>query len=215
MKLFGKKGKNVLGAVIGCASMLYAADDIRQLDIVVRDFQPNHPDFENFSEEAVANDNQIFNYSANGALMNVYGYDATWLGKRAYHTTCGNKESKTGALIARDGLPKTVNPVLPPYLQTASMDDTLKYGECETSTVPGITQRGYRNALNTVSGFVCQGNKTYWANPVYYTPGMVKTYMRFDDPKPETGERDMLDGVHIEKLNDTDRKILIEGVELC
>ena len=78
MKLFGKKGKNVLGAVIGCASMLYAADDIRQLDIVVRDFQPNHPDFENFSEEAVANDNQIFNYSANGALMNVYGYDATW-----------------------------------------------------------------------------------------------------------------------------------------
>lgn len=202
MKLFGKNGRNVFGAVIGCASMLYAVDDIRQLDIVIRDFQPNHPDFENFSEEAVKHANNIYNYVAGTAVMNLYGYDATWLGKTAYHTTCGNKESQTGALIARDGHPKTLNPILPLYLQTASTDETLEYGECETSTVAGITQRGYKNALNTVSGFVCLNNKTYWANPVYYTPGMVQTYMRFDDPNPETGERDMYDGAHIQKLND-------------
>ena len=61
MKLFGKNGRNVFGAVIGCASMLYAVDDIRQLDIVIRDFQPNHPDFENFSEEAVKHANNIYN----------------------------------------------------------------------------------------------------------------------------------------------------------
>ena len=201
MKLFGKNGKYVLGAMLGCASMLYAVDDMRQLDIVIRDFQPNHPDFENFSEEAVAHSNQIYNYTAGIANMNLYGYDDAWLGNMAYHMSCGNMASKSGALIARDGHPKVANLALPAYLQTISNDETLEYGECETSTVPGITQRGYRNATADVKGFTCLGNKTYWANPVYYTPGMVATYMKFDDPK-ENGERDMYDGAHIVKAAD-------------
>ena len=195
------EGKQTQQTVPNCTPAP-SSGDIRQLDIVIRDFQPNHPDFENFSEEAVKHVNNIYNYVAGTAAMNVYGYDAIWLSKMAYHTTCGNKESQTGALIARDGLPKTKNPMLPVYLQTASTEETLEYGECETSTVPGITQRGYKNALNTVNGFVCQGNKTYWANPIYYTPGMVATYMTFDDPNPETGERDMYDGAHIIKQNE-------------
>ena len=200
MKLFGYKAKFALGTVLGCAALLYAGGDIRQLDIVIRDFQPNHPDFENFSEEAVTHDNQIFNYTESGTAMNANGYDAVWLDKKAYHTTCGNMASRTGAMIARDGLPKAENLYLPAYLRNVSFDETLEYGECETSTVPGITQRGYRNALNTVSGFVCQGNKTYWANPVYYTPGMVQTYLEFH-PSAD-GEYDMYDSVQIKKANE-------------
>lgn len=34
------------------------------LDVVVRDFQPNHPDFENFSEESVNNATAIYNYKS-------------------------------------------------------------------------------------------------------------------------------------------------------
>ena len=204
MTLFGKNGRYAFGAVIGCASMLYAAgtNDMRQLDIVIRDFQPNHPDFENFSEEAESHLNDIYNYVAGAAAMNVFGYDMAWYSDVAYHHSCGNMASKQGALIARDGLPKIANPYLPSYLQVFSTDETLEYGECTNSTMPGVTQRGYKNALSNVSGFKCQGGDNYWANPVYYTPGMVQTYMTFDPPNAETGERDMYNGAHIQKANE-------------
>ena len=200
MNLFGKNGKGVIGVLIGCTSMLYAAgtDDFRQLDIVIRDFRPSHPDFENFSEEAVLSLDKIYNYNVGGIAMNTQGYSFDWYSKQEqYHKTCGNKESKTGALIGQDGYPKVPNPALPPYLRNTSTAPDLEYGECSNSTVPGIIQRGYKQVQGDVRGFVCQGNATMWANPVYYTPGMVNTYLEFDPPVD--GEYDMYDGVHIRK----------------
>ena len=91
-------------------------------DVVVRDFEPNHPDFENFSEEAVNNLDDIYNYiSPTGTAMKDNGYDDTWYGNSAYHNTCGNASSfekfGVGVQIGIDGLPIKANPLLPGYLQ--------------------------------------------------------------------------------------------------
>jgi len=222
MNLFGYKGKYLIGTVLGCAALLHAGGDIRQLDIVIRDFQPSHPDFENFSEEfsgkydGYAKDDLSAlkerkgqpkkNYMVPGVNQGYFGYDDNWYTAKApYHTTCGNKASKAGAMIGQDGFPKTQNLYLPAYLRTTSSLPELKYGECGASTVPGITQRGYEQVVGDVKGFVCQGKNdkgdaVNWSNEVYYTPGMVQTYLEFH-PTAE-GEYDMYDSVRILKANE-------------
>ena len=96
-----------LGALFGCSVVAFAqTQDVRTLDIVIRDFQPNHPDFENFSEESVDHINEIYNYvTPTGAALNLYGYDAVWYSSSNYHNTCGNMNTFTkygvGARISR------------------------------------------------------------------------------------------------------------------
>ena len=196
------------------------------LDIVVRDFPVDHPDFENFSEEFVSKGDPgqgsgdcpskgaatcgelIYNTSlSKGAI----GYDAAWYTTYApFHASCGNGRSAIyaqangmpvpGAWIGQDGLPSQMNPMLPSYLQQTTTADTLKYGECNNKTAQGRTQRGYaKYNPGAVSGTLCSGNA--WSNAVFYTPGMVKPFLRFDAAAPGS-EIDMLDGVHIEKAKD-------------
>lgn len=188
-----------LGGMMGCASLAFAAnEEIRQLDIVIRDFQPDHSDFENFSEEFIGHGGDMVNFAIPSP-----GYDLNdWFTTRgAYHSTCGNKESHAGAQIGQDGKPMAPNLYLPQYLQTVSAGPVLQYGECSNTTVPGTIQRGFKKVIGDVKGFVCSGNNTAWANDVYYTPGMVKTYLDFDPPG-EDGKYDMYDGVHIRKANE-------------
>ena len=179
------------------------------LDIVVRDFPVNHPDFENFSEEYISTGDG--NYcSKHGALqtglcgelilnMGIFGYDANWWGLGPMHSSCGNGRSKAGAYIGQDGKSSIMNAFLPTYLQAMTTADTLKYGECKEKKA-GRTQRGYEAYKDgMVSGVKCASGVN-WSNPVYYTPGMVQPYLLFD-PTP-TGEYDMLDGVHIQKAQD-------------
>ena len=62
-----------LGALFGCsvAGFAQVTKDVRTLDIIIRDFEPNHPDFENFSEESVDHLDENYNYvSPTGSLMN-------------------------------------------------------------------------------------------------------------------------------------------------
>lgn len=170
-----------------------------QLGVIVRDFQPSHPDFENFSEESFKNAQSIYNYG-------LLGYDINWFNLAAYHNSCGNKESRAGVAIGKDGLPLVANPLLPAYVQQQSTStEILTYGQCNNSVIPGVVhQRGFGS--NTATQFTgvqknsCSGSM-YWENPVYYTPGMVQPYLTFDFDK-ETGEPDYLYGVHIHKLND-------------
>lgn len=200
-----------LGALFGCSAVGFAqTQDVRTLDIVIRDFQPNHPDFENFSEESVDHIDEIYNYrSPSGTLVNTYGYDVTWYGASNFHNTCGNKNSFTkygaGAQIGIDGLPIQRNPYLPLYLQgTSASNQVLLYGECAQKTKDAyqrdVILRGYENALNDVSGFKCPNGKTNWANEVIYTPGMVAPYLMFTKVGSD-GKYDMYDGVVIQKLN--------------
>ena len=183
------------------------------LDIVVRDFPVNHPDFENFSEEYASTGDQeggkwCLNHGGTTTglcgesmlNMGIFGYDANWYNLMAAHLTCGNKRSKAGAWIGQDGKPNVINYYLPSYLQAVTTADTLMYGECKDQ-VGGRTQRGYAKYVDgMVSGVKCSASGVAWSNPVYYTPGMVKSYLDFD-PTP-SGEYDMLDGVHIRKANE-------------
>ena len=202
-----------LGALFGCsvAGFAQVTKDVRTLDIVIRDFEPNHPDFENFSEESVDHLDEIYNYvSPTGSLMNFYGYGQDWYAAAPYHRTCGNMNTYgkpgfegVGAPIASDGLPMLVNSNLPGYLQQISIADTLKYGECSQKGVDPVTgsavmMRGYSNAKDDVSGYKCPNGNTNWANPVIYTPGMVNPYLEFT--KVDGEKINMFEGVVIKKL---------------
>lgn len=179
------------------------------LDVVIRDFQQDHSDFENFSEEAVEHLDEIYNYvTATGTAMNAFGFDAEWYAAMAYHSTCGNMYSfekyGVGSQIGADGLPMQVNPVLPEYLQQVSVGPVLEYGEClqTVDARPGPHRlRGYKNALDNVAGVKCSDGNTNWANPVVYTPGMVDRFLLFEN-KGDDGTIDMYEGVVIQKMND-------------
>ena len=203
-----------LGALFGCsiAGFAQVTKDVRTLDIVIRDFEPNHPDFENFSEESVKHLDEIYNYvSPTGAGMKYFGYDEAWYAASPYHNTCGNMNTYgkpgfegVGAPIASDGLPMLPNSYLPGYLQQISIADTLKYGECsqkgkDAVTGKDVTMRGYANAKDDVSGYKCPNGNTNWANPVIYTPGMVYPYLEFRK-RPDEDSYDMYDSVFIKKL---------------
>ncbi|SIN88703.1 fibro-slime domain-containing protein [Fibrobacter sp. UWB11] len=179
------------------------------LDVVIRDFQQNHPDFENFSEEAVDHLDDIYNYeTATGAAMKAFGFDEDWYAATSYHNTCGNmytfEKFGAGIQIGVDGLPMQVNPFLPSYLQQVSTGPVLEYGECaETATAISGPRflRGYKNALDNVNGTKCPGGKNNWANPVVYTPGMVDPYLLFT--KLDNNESlNMYEGVVVQKLNE-------------
>ena len=200
-----------LGALFGCsiAGFAQVAKDVRTLDIIIRDFQPNHPDFENFSEESVNHIDQIYNYASTaGTAMNMNGYDVAWYTNSPYHNTCGNGNSfdkyRAGAQIGIDGLPIQPNSYLPPYLQGTSTAGgvVLEYGECKKKgidpvTGKAVTMRGYYNAKEDVSGYKCPEGSVAWKNPVIYTPGMVNTYLAFT--KKIGDKYNMYDGVVIQK----------------
>lgn len=198
-----KKKILMFSTVLAAGSLMTAQAQIIdvgiQLGVIVRDFQPSHPDFENFSEESVKNAQNIYNYG-------LVGYDINWFNLAAYHNTCGNKESMAGVAIGKDGLPLVANPLLPLYVQQQSTSaGILTYGQCNNSSLPGVkNQRGFgSNSATQFTGVqknTCPGGM-YWENPVYYTPGMVQQYLTFDLDK-ETGEPDYLYGAHIHKLND-------------
>ena len=186
----------VLGLTPVHADVVGAAN----LDIVVRDFPVTHPDFENFSEEFVSTGDGNYCKGPCGSLIlakGIQGYGVDWGNNSFLHETCGNGRSRAGAWIGQDGKPNQLNPYLPTYLQSVTTADTLKYGECNDKTSLGRTRRGYEAyQTGAVSGAKCNGN--YWANPVYYTPGMVQSYLLFNRD-PASGEIDMLDGVQILK----------------
>ena len=123
------------------ASSVFAAD--AQLDIVVRDFSVEHPDFENFSEEFSTSDadaegqcgGPCSNKMLNEATAYGYvGFDQAWYDRAALHTSCGNDRSKAGSMIGVDDKPMSINPQLPGYLQQTSAGPVLEYGECSDGT---------------------------------------------------------------------------------
>ena len=187
------------------AGSAFAAD--AQLDIVVRDFSVEHTDFENFSEEfASTGDNNYCGGSCGDKIYakGFHGYKEDWYKRADLHKSCGNHRSGAGAQIGVDGKPMTVNKHLPSYLQDVSDGPVLTYGECSETNSNGEKARNYTNgqnsSLESIKTASC-ANPGSWANPVYYTPGMVQPYLKFDAKKAD-GEYDMYDGVHIRKLAD-------------
>lgn len=174
------------------AGSAFAAVGVAQLDIVVRDFDVSHSDFENFSEEAAS--------GHLAEIQNTAGYGPDWAARSMLHNSCGNQASHTGVTIGANGDPMAANDLLPDYLKSkVSPGPVLKYGVCT-----GNKTRGYTNASSTYAamnepGAKCDGQGD-WANDVYYTPGMVQSHLQFADPV--NGEYDMYDGVTILKNKD-------------
>ena len=176
------------------------------MDVVIRDFQPNHSDFENFSEESLKHLDDIYNFvTRTGTAMNAFGYGDEWYAASAYHNTCGNintMESGIGVAIGVDGLPMQPNPSLPSYLQQTSAGPVLEYGEC-AEVYAGTHERIFRGYTNVSESLnhrhTCKMN--VWANPVIATTGMVQPFLKFTQ-KGVGGQIDMLDGVTISKKSE-------------
>lgn len=225
MALMEQRNWLVAGLLAGTASLAFGAVASADLDIIIRDFQPNHPDFENFSEEYVSPGDSPSPCNSGMCRDNIYngkvcaggrcdGYDELWYSYEALHKSCGNGRSKTGAQIGQDGYPMVPNAFLPSYLANmVSSSQPLEYGQCtEDGSFNGraVTKRGYAKVATgsdgqpAVRGATCTGG-TVWENPVYYTPGMVMPYLFFSDVDGDgsvTGQDDMLDGVAILKMQD-------------
>ena len=180
--------------------------NVGSMTAVIRDFQPNHSDFENFSEESVEHLDDIYNFvSRSGTAMKDYGFDENWYAASAYHNTCGtvsgNAVSGVGTQIGVDGLPMTANPNLPAYLQQVSAGPVLQFGECQERLLgSNRILRGYANALESIDYYDCSNGKTVWSNPVIATTGMVQPYLKF--AAGADGKIDMVDGVTISKQNE-------------
>lgn len=159
--------------------------NVASLDVVIRDFSVEHPDFENFSEEKT----NIFNVG--GVSTGVVGYtsDAFWMGKAA---TCANeKNPQFGIPIGENGYPMVTNPnfALPPYLVfNESAGPAVRYGEfsgckfnAEHNPRSLSVLRGYVHELcpgTLKDGAACAPNsvctQSNWFQTVYITPGMVQ-----------------------------------------
>ncbi len=184
-----------------------ASGTISKMNVVIRDFQPNHSDFENFSEEAVEHLDDIYNYvTRTGTAMNAFGFGTDWYAAAAYHYTCGNAqtiESGFGVAIGVDGLPMQANTSLPSYLQQTSAGPVLEYGECAERVYSGSHQRllrGYMNVSESLNHrHTCKMN--VWSNPVIATTGMVSSFLKFTQ-KGTDGQIDMLEGVTISKMSE-------------
>ena len=144
------------------------------LDVIVRDFQPNHPDFENFSQERLR--------SYNGTLAGTGDYKNTFTTWGTYPDyglwsavagSCATMDNPAGGIaIGTDSLPVGVaSPALPAYLQkTSATGVILEYGECN-GTINGKLWRGH--TTDPACGSFA------WSEGVYITPGMVNTNLTF------------------------------------
>ncbi len=181
------------GTLLCGTSLLFAAGKVAQLELVVRDFQPSHPDFENFSEYFVGNSSRMFE---DAAAYNFAGYDLAWFERAPYHSACANQESAksnplVGIAIGEDGKPMSPVPSLPAYLQSdiSTSTNKLQYGECDAKGPNGITQRGYKTVGWKTDVLSC-GGKTRWATDVYFTPNMVFPHLDFSDTLDADGKAD-------------------------
>ena len=172
-------------------------------DVVVRDFSVDHPDFESFSEEYASTGDAGYCTKNGGSscgdliyATGLEGYDEYWYTRKDEHMSCGNFRSKAGAMIGSDGLPMSLNPFLPPYLQTAvsKSADALEYGECSDGRSRNFVNAGSEDYLKLAG---CAEGA--WSSKVYYTPGMVQQNLVF--APTSDGRFDMYDGVSIMVAN--------------
>ncbi|MCF0220839.1 MAG: fibro-slime domain-containing protein [Fibrobacter sp.] len=161
-----------------------------KFDVIVRDFQATHPDFENFQEEYV-------NSSVNGGRNNVggpatwiyrgYSDDLFWGAKRAANATygCGNTQSpELGIPVGTDGYPKEVFtgngaafPSLPDYLLAKrSTAGYTWYGEFkDCSYDPNLNP----NSLKIMRGY---------AHELYTSEAITSTWKPTDEDGSKNGK---------------------------
>ncbi len=183
-------------------------DNQQVIDIVIRDFDVTHPDFENFQEEAYASLN-------NGTLATWdpgYQGNSEWMARRSDPANygCGNTQTpELGIAVGTAGYPKDLMSksgavsTVPDYIAGISGNVTQGYawygefGECSydpsinplgLKTLRGFASELCNNSANAWSFDASESAKTcnnickkhLWSNAVYATPGMVKQHLKFN-----------------------------------
>jgi hypothetical protein len=159
-----------------------------ELDVIIRDFEVTHPDFENFTEEQG-------NILAGVMPATVLDYinNPIWMAKATRPVTEKSLTRQLLRLVSLWVLMAIQWPLsyafLPPYLQFhAAAVSAVQYGEfssCHTDAFfnpKGLSKlRGYLHELcpgAVEDGNSCNGGsicgKRDWAQTVYITPGMVQ-----------------------------------------
>jgi fibro-slime domain-containing protein len=164
-----------------------------ELDVIIRDFEVTHPDFENFTEEQA-------NIISNGVTAGVQGFtsDQFWYddkSQRAPIQKCANENTpQAGIPMGTNGYPMQnfPNAFLPAYLQSHPQAGVpVEYGEFSGC---GFHAMHNPRSLNVLRGYIhelcpngCNGgsvcSKREWTQTVYITPGMVQQnlYIPFEN----------------------------------
>lgn len=182
-------------------AFINAQDLPAELDVIIRDFEVTHPDFENFTEyqsniidgtDVATQPNELS--VTNAAAIQGYLTDGDWKTKsqRAPIQKCANENTpQAGIPMGTNGYPLSTSPnvYLPAYLSfRADAGDPVQYGEFSSCRIDasfnpnglGIL-RGYLHELcpgaakdgaDCNAGSVC--TRRNWAQTVYITPGMVQ-----------------------------------------
>lgn len=192
-------------------------DTDQEFDIIIRDFEVNHPDFENFTEEALVSMGKDERFGINTWLDSYLG-NAEWLGRRNDNTTygCGSVQSPAlGLAMGSEGYPKEImtpsgaTTTLPAYLANiSSAQGYAWYGEFARCTQdPELNPLGLEKMRGSAAELCSDNAESWdisapdsekscskicqvhvWSKPVYITPGMVKQQLQFKHS--EDGEID-------------------------
>ena len=212
----------MFGLVGAVTSQAVVEENQRELDIVIRDFDVTHPDFENFQEEAYNSLNNKHNFES----WTTPGYSAgtEWFNRRADYGTfgCGNTQTPMyGVAVGVQGLPHDLQSAsgatstVPDYVKTqVDPSGYAWYGEfsnCEydaklnplsLKVMRGLVKDLCSDNSGSWSATMKDGEKKCdkickthsWSQIVYTTPGMVAQALTFPQD-PTTGALDMYEPV--------------------
>ena len=185
------------------------AENQKGFDIVVRDFEVYHPDFENFQEEAYNSLTNKRTGSFPDSWLPSYVSNAEWVSRRSDYMTFGCGSTQTpmyGIAIGANGYP---HDIMTAYGATSTMPDYVKnvydpsgyawYGEFSDCaydpklnplglhSMRGLVNDLCTDAFNTWSTNMDDSRKTcnkicknhQWSQIVYVTPGMVEQTLLF------------------------------------
>lgn len=203
------------------------SEDIKALEVVIRDFAAGYPDFENFQSYAYESQTQDDNFDT--WTYPGYADNADWLERRAipsgYDTYgCGNSTTpQYGIPVGANAHPHDLSSTTGARLSTpdyinAVLDQSSyvwygEFGMCNGQQRGSM--RGFAHELcsdaaaswtDTDEGRRCDKvcNSYIWAQKVYITPGMVKQTLSF--AKSEDGKLNLREPVITKARNACDNK---------
>lgn len=155
----------------------------QSFDIIIRDFDVSHPDFETFALEA-ANSIQAGTFST--WMSTGYVEDPDWQLRRAQPESFGcasSSDPSLGIPIGASGYPSAPNPSLPAYIQAQIDISPDSYGEFEGCASDPMQNplglrvlRGSENEIYNTK--LCRHKQ--WSQTVYITPGMASPNLIID-----------------------------------
>ena len=197
------------------------SETIKELEVVIRDFDASYPDFQNY--QSAAYESQMLWENFNTWNYPGYGDNEEWLSRRSipggYSTYgCGNATTpEYGIPLGVQGLPHDLaapngaTSTTPEYIRNLTDPSGYawfgEYANC-TGLSPNLSMRGFASDLcsDDAGGWVLSSdvaesarrcskscNAYLWAEQVYITPGMVEQKLLF--PVGEDGKPNLREPV--------------------